>query len=115
MRILSPVVKPAAGNVPSLHAKITQSRAIRWQFVCHDSGWTEALLLEQFSHQFQRGLLVPARLYQNVEDLAFTIDRAPQIHTFAVDRNEDLIQMPTDIGTWTCLPQRLGVGEAKLD
>jgi hypothetical protein len=38
-------------------------------------------------------------LHQNVEDLAFTIDRAPQIHTFAVDRNEDLIQMPAHIGT----------------
>ena len=43
MRILSPIVEPAAGDVPGLHAKITQSRAIRWQFVCQDSGWTEAL------------------------------------------------------------------------
>jgi hypothetical protein len=43
MRILSPFVQPSAGDVPRLHAKITQSRAIRWQFVCHDSGWTEAL------------------------------------------------------------------------
>jgi hypothetical protein len=42
---------------------------------------------------------VPARLHQNVQDLAFTINGAPQVHVFAVDRNEDLIQMPPDIGS----------------
>jgi hypothetical protein len=33
MRILSSVVEPPAGDVPSLNAKISQSRAIRWQGV----------------------------------------------------------------------------------
>jgi hypothetical protein len=37
------VVYPSVVDVPSLHAKITQSPAIRWPFVCHHSGWTEAL------------------------------------------------------------------------
>jgi hypothetical protein len=115
MKILSPIVEPAAGDVSRRHAKITQCCAMRWQFVCHDSGWTEALRLEKLSHEFQRGLLVSSRLHQNVEDLAFTIDRAPQIHTFAVHRNEDLIQMPARICPRMCLPERLGVGEAKLD
>jgi hypothetical protein len=51
-----------------------------------------------------RGMLVSSRLCQHVQDFAFTIDRAPQIHTCAVDRNEDLIQMPPDIGTWMFFP-----------
>jgi hypothetical protein len=58
--------------------------------------------------------LVLARLHQNVQGLAFASNDAPQIHTFAVYRNEDLIQMPAHIGAWMCLPQRLGVGEAEF-
>jgi hypothetical protein len=100
MRILSPIVLPSAGDVPSLHATITQSRAIRWQFVCYDSGWIEALLLERLSHEFQRGLLVPARLHQNVEDLAFAINGAPKINALAINPDEDFIEMPAHIRTW---------------
>jgi hypothetical protein len=33
MRILNAVVEPDAGDVPRLHAKITQRRVIRWQFI----------------------------------------------------------------------------------
>jgi hypothetical protein len=33
MRILSAVVEPDAGDVPRIHAKITQRRVIRWQFI----------------------------------------------------------------------------------
>jgi hypothetical protein len=99
MRILSSIVHPPAGDVSRLHAQITQSCAVRWQFVCHDSGWTEALLLEQFSHEFQRGLLVSSRLHQNVEGLAFTIDRALKINALAVNPDEDFIEMPAHICT----------------
>jgi hypothetical protein len=56
-----------------------------------------------------------ARLHQNVQDLTFTIDRAPQIHAFVVDRNEELIQTPAHICTRMCFSQRPGVGETKLD
>jgi hypothetical protein len=99
MRILSPIVCPSAGDVPSLHAQITRSCAIRWQFVCHDSGWTEALLLEKLSHEFHGGALVPARLHQNVQDLAFAINGAPKINALAVNPDEDFIQMPAHIRT----------------
>jgi hypothetical protein len=99
MRILSPIVERAAGDVSRLHANITQSRAIRWQFVCHDSGWTEALLLEKLSHEFQRGLLVSSRLYQHVQDLAFAINGAPKINALAINPDEDFIEMPAHIRT----------------
>jgi hypothetical protein len=40
------------------------------------------------------GLLVPARLHQTVEDLAFTIDSAPKINALAVNPDENFIEMP---------------------
>ncbi|MSP44159.1 MAG: hypothetical protein EXR08_12515, partial [Alphaproteobacteria bacterium] len=39
----------------------------------------KAILLEEFTHQFQRRMLIPFRLYQHVEDLAFGIDGPPQV------------------------------------
>ena len=50
------------------------------------------------SHEFHGDALVPARLHQNVEDLAFTIDRPPQMNALAVDLDEDFIEMPARIG-----------------
>jgi hypothetical protein len=38
-------------------------------------------------------------LHQRVEDLAFTIDRAPKINALAVNPDEDFIEMPADIAT----------------
>ena len=98
MRILSPVVTSSARDVPSLHAKITQSRAIGWQFVRYNCGWTKALWLQQFPHQFHGRALVPARLHQDVQDLAFAIDGTPKINALAVNLDEDFIEMPARIG-----------------
>jgi hypothetical protein len=60
--------------------------------------------LSSFRISTHSGTLVPARLHQNVEDLSFTIERAPQLHVFAVHRKEDFIEMPAHIGTWMCFP-----------
>jgi len=55
------------------------------QFIGHNNIWSKALFLQQCAHQFQGGLLVPARLNQNFQNLSFIINSAPQIHPLAVD------------------------------
>ena len=50
-----------------------------------------------------------------MEDFAFAINGAPKLDAIAVDPHDDLIQVLEHISTWVCLPQRLGVGEAKLN
>jgi hypothetical protein len=51
-------------------------------------GWRHSLLLEQLAHQLPGSGLVPPGLDQHVEDLAFGIDRPPQVHLLAADPDE---------------------------
>ncbi len=43
------------------------------------------MVLQQFQHKSQCGLLTPALLNQDVENYALTINSSPQIHLFAAD------------------------------
>src|SRR5271154_6229372 len=43
-------------------------------------------------------MLVPFRLDQHIEDLAFGVDGAPQVDHAAIDLEIDLIQMPRRVG-----------------
>ena len=58
------------------------------------------MLLEQLSHQLERGSLVAFGLDQAVQDLAFSVDRSPEIHLPAADLYKHLVQMPTIIRSW---------------
>jgi hypothetical protein len=58
---------------------------------------TKPLVLEQLAHEFERCFLVSPGLYEDIEDFAFTVHGTPQIHAFAVDGNEHLVQVPSII------------------
>ena len=58
-------------------AQSLQSSAIRWQFVSDEGIWDKALLFQQSAQQFERRLLVSARLNQDIQHFAFAIDSAP--------------------------------------
>jgi hypothetical protein len=47
--------------------KFAQRRAVG------DGGWSDAVLLQEFSHQLERRLAVSPRLNQDVQDLAFGV------------------------------------------
>jgi predicted glycosyltransferase len=53
------------------------------------------MLFEQLAHQPQRGALVAVALNKHIEDLAFVIHGAPQIHPFTGDPNYHFVQMPS--------------------
>ena len=65
----------------------------------------KALLLQQLAHQPLGCPLVPARLDQDVEDLALLVDGAPQVHAPAGDAHDHLIQMPPIARPGAPLPQ----------
>ena len=60
-----------------LDAEVVCSSAIRSQVVSDQSIGNEAVFLQQLAHELQRGMLVPFRLDQYIEDLALGIDGAP--------------------------------------
>ena len=86
--------------MPARQAKFPKGGPIRRKFVGDDRRRYISLLLEQLSHQLERGGLVAFGLDQAVQDLAFSVDRSPEIHLPAADRYKHLIKMPTIIRSW---------------
>ena len=88
-----------------LHTEMTRCCAIGTQVVGDESRGREAISPEKLAHQFQCGMLVPLRLDQHVQDLAFSINSAPEIDHASVDLEIDLIQMPGCVGLRSALAQ----------
>jgi hypothetical protein len=77
MRILSQTVLAKALLVAST-SPTRLCRAIGAQFIGHDNIGCETLLLEQLAHQFLGCGLVAPSLHEDIENLAFVVDRAPE-------------------------------------
>jgi hypothetical protein len=54
----------------------------------------ESLCLEQTAYQFHGCSLVPLSLHQEIDNLAFTVDRSPEPGPPARNRHGHLIEMP---------------------
>ena len=55
---------------------------------------TVAQALQQLSEEALRGFGVAPLLHEDIERISVLIDRAPQIHEFAIDLAEDLVEVP---------------------
>src|SRR5260370_2655713 len=98
MRVLRSIVLPPTTLMVLLDAEVASRGAIRSQVVSDQSIGHETVFLKQLAHELQRGMLVPFRLDQDIEDLALGIDGAPQVDHAAIDLHIDLIQVPTRVG-----------------
>jgi hypothetical protein len=67
MGILCPVILPATCVVAPRNTKFAQRRAVGSELVGHDGGWSDALLLQEFSHQLERRLAVSPWLNEDVQ------------------------------------------------
>jgi hypothetical protein len=85
MGILCPVILRTTCILSPRNAKLAQRRAVGSEPVGHDGGWSDALLLQEFSHQLERRLAVSPWLNQDVEDLAFAVHGTPDVQLSAVD------------------------------
>ena len=81
-----------------LDPEVTGSSAIRSKVVSDQSIGNETVFLQQLAHELERGMLVPFRLDQHIQNLALGIDRAPQVSHAAIDLEIDFIQMPARVG-----------------
>ena len=101
--------------VPARQAKFAKGGPIRRKFVGDDRRRYISLLLEQLSHQLERGSLVAFGLDQAVQDLAFSVDRSPKIHLPAADLYKHLVQMPTIIRSWPEVSEPLCIAVSELE
>ena len=73
---------------------------IRSQSIRHHPGRREAILLQQFHHQFPGDFGVSSTLDQEVEHLTLIVDRPPQPITIAAHRDHNFVEVPTITRPW---------------
>jgi hypothetical protein len=92
--ILGPIVLAQPLLMARRQSDLGPCRAVRAKLVGHQHSGREALFLEQLAHQFHGGGLVAPSLHEQVENLTFVINRAPQPKLPARDHYGHLIEMP---------------------
>src|SRR3954467_14255498 len=105
MRVLGTIVHAPSLLVPTGQTKRPERSGIGGQLIGDRQLRRKALLPEQLAHQPLGCSPVPARLDQDIEDLALLIDSPPQIHAPAGDAHDHLIQMPAITRPGAPLPQ----------
>src|SRR5260370_37104891 len=86
-------------------AEVPQRGAVRTQLVGGHPLRREALFSHQLAHQLDGRAAVSPALKQHVEDLAFMVDRAPEIHPLAGDPDYHFVEVPAIARPRTALPQ----------
>jgi hypothetical protein len=106
VRRLGSVIQPFVLAMLDPRGQCCLCGTIRSQFVRDDHAWL-APSFEQLHEKTQRGCFVPARLNQNIEDVAIGIDRAPKPMLTALDRDDGLVEVPF-VGWARPIPADLG-------
>src|SRR5829696_2241133 len=114
MRVFRPVVLTQAPLMAARETQLATGCAVGAELVGRELVWRVALLLEQFAHEPQGSLGVALGLDQQVQHLAFAIDGSPQIHTPALDRDHQLVQVPLARWSWPQPAQVAGEGGSEL-
>jgi hypothetical protein len=72
--------------------QLPEGRSVRAQFIGDQQFSARSLAFEKLAHQPQRRALVAAALDEHIEDLAFVIRGAPQIHPTTGDPNNHFVE-----------------------
>jgi hypothetical protein len=95
VRIFCPVIGAQTLLVVPRISEHLQSGAVGAKSVSHNDSRREALSLQQFPQQLERGRSVPPSLNKHIEHFAFTVDRSPHVHAPSCNRDHHLIEMPS--------------------
>jgi hypothetical protein len=69
-------------------------RAVALQLICNDDTGNVCEALEELAKKLLCGLRIAPALDQGVEHMIVLVDSAPQVMALAINRQEDLVQMP---------------------
>lgn len=94
MGILYPIVEPARRFLKVSTTNLFQCSSIRAHPIRYDHIGT-TVLAHCFLQEFQRRLLVPALCHVVFQRFACVVHCSPEIEPFAVDLDENLVEVPT--------------------
>jgi hypothetical protein len=114
MRILAPVIEVAALTVFDSRQYLALGCAITFELIRNDDSGHIRQALEELPEELLRGPLVTPTLDEDIQDVVVLIYRAPQVMTFAVNRQKDLIQVPFVSRSGTPVAQLIRILLAKL-
>ena len=113
VRDFRPVVRVLIRAVDHRRHHRTARRRVTAELVGDQSARDTALPFQQFPKEPYRGTTIPARLHQDVEHVAVFIHRAPEILLAAVERDEELVEIPRVSLLTAPPPERAGVVPAE--
>ena len=93
VRVLRPIIEPAASCLPSLGPQILQGGAVGSEIV-RDDRLGPTVLPHCFLKEFQCRLLVARLRDEALKNLAFMIHGTPKVVPLAIDLHEDLVEVP---------------------
>ena len=77
------------------------------QLVGDDGTWDVLKAFQQLAKELLGGFLVPAWLHEDIKYVAILVDCTPEILQLAVDREKDVIEMPSLVEMMTFRSIRL--------
>jgi len=105
VRVLGAIVHPLPLLMTAGQAKGLERGGIGAQLVGDRQLGRKALLLEWFAHQLRGRPFIPARLDQQIEDLALLVDGTPEIYAPAGNPRDHLVEVPSVARPGPPLPQ----------
>src|SRR3954447_20555593 len=114
MRVLGAVVHAQPLFVPTGQTKSLERSAVGAELVRDRQLRRKSVLAKQLAHQPHSCPLVPARLDQDVENLAPLVDGAPQVHAYSCNAHRHFIEMPSIPWSRLALPQSAGEKRTEL-
>ena len=110
MRHLGSVVRILLGAMDNRWQRGAAGRRVAAQLIGNEPAWQTSLFLQQCSKEPGRGAPIPSWLDQDIEHVAVLIHGSPQVLLPAIDRHEQLVEVPGVAQLATALPEASRVG-----
>jgi hypothetical protein len=94
MGILRSIVEPFVLSMLEFQAQFTTRSSVGTKFVCDHDTWDSHLFTNELTQKPLGGVAVASALNQSIENEAVLVYCAPQPMLLAIDRDDDLIEMP---------------------
>ena len=114
VRVLAAVIEVAALPMFYSGQDLALGRAVALQLIRDDDPRYIPQALEQLAKELLRCLLIAPALDQDIEDVVVLVDSAPQVMALAIDRQEDLVEVPLVTWLGASMLQPIRVGLPKL-
>src|SRR5258708_29945362 len=108
------VVQISALAMFNLWKQLAVCDAVAAQLIGHDHSRHVLQALEQSFDESFRGIGIPPRLNEDIEDDAVLIHGTPKIVLYSLDANEHLVQVPFVPWSWPATAPASGKGLAKF-